>query len=237
MKRCAGCCKHKSLLAASCEAELLPAHHCSGLPSHQQFPNRYVLMSEPDHLWLKPMPNLMKGENPGGWLWGPSLGQGRPVAKPAGCVACVHPFWLKLMPNLMKGENPGGCRAGQVRSMCGVCAPCLVQVQVPAAQAQWLSCKYLSVTPPFLFAAAFPFFYIEPAKKEYRSIVETFLGPLSTKEAEQIAPIGEAHGRSSCCGCELAPHMRINHLPTLASLVQSMPASPVPLPAQATPLP
>lgn len=25
-------------------------------------------MSEPDHLWLKPMPNLMKGENPGAWL-------------------------------------------------------------------------------------------------------------------------------------------------------------------------
>lgn len=67
-------------------------------------PEKYVLMSEPDHLWLKPMPNLMKGENP----------------------------------------------------------------------------------------AAFPFFYIEPAKKEYRSIVETFLGPLTTKEAEQIAPIGNA---------------------------------------------
>lgn len=24
----------------------------------------YVLMSEPDHLWMKPMPNIMKGEKP-----------------------------------------------------------------------------------------------------------------------------------------------------------------------------
>lgn len=27
-------------------------------------PEKYVLMSEPDHVWLKPMPNLMKGEAP-----------------------------------------------------------------------------------------------------------------------------------------------------------------------------
>ena len=26
---------------------------------------KYVLMSEPDHVWLKPMPNLMKGNHPG----------------------------------------------------------------------------------------------------------------------------------------------------------------------------
>ena len=29
-----------------------------------KIPERYVLMSEPDHLWLKPMPNLMIGEKP-----------------------------------------------------------------------------------------------------------------------------------------------------------------------------
>jgi hydroxyproline O-arabinosyltransferase len=69
-----------------------------------KIPERYVLMSEPDHLWLKPMPNLMNGETP----------------------------------------------------------------------------------------AAFPFFYIEPSKKEYLPITQKFLGPLDRKEAEKIAPIGNA---------------------------------------------
>ena len=34
----------------------------SGLQWVQQadIPERYVLMSEPDHVWLKPMPNLMR---------------------------------------------------------------------------------------------------------------------------------------------------------------------------------
>ncbi len=27
-------------------------------------PERYILMSEPDHIWLKPMPNVMMGEKP-----------------------------------------------------------------------------------------------------------------------------------------------------------------------------
>ncbi len=27
-------------------------------------PERYVLMSEPDHLWLKPLNNIMRGERP-----------------------------------------------------------------------------------------------------------------------------------------------------------------------------
>jgi hypothetical protein len=29
-------------------------------------PEKYVLMSEPDHVWLRPMPNLMRGDHPGG---------------------------------------------------------------------------------------------------------------------------------------------------------------------------
>ncbi|EIE23811.1 hypothetical protein COCSUDRAFT_47447 [Coccomyxa subellipsoidea C-169] len=69
------------------------------------FPERYVLMSEPDHLWLRPMPNLM-------------LGNHRP--------------------------------------------------------------------------AAFPFFYIEPAKKDFQRLTEKFTGPLSLKQAESIAPMGNA---------------------------------------------
>ena len=67
------------------------------------FPERYVFMSEPDHLWLRPMPNLMVGQRP----------------------------------------------------------------------------------------AAFPFFYIEPAKKDFKHITEKFTGPLSLKEAESIVPMGE----------------------------------------------
>ena len=63
---------------------------------------RYVLMSEPDHVWLRPMPNLMTGDIP----------------------------------------------------------------------------------------AAFPFFYIEPAKPEFRPITEKFTGKLTLKQAESIAPIG-----------------------------------------------
>ena len=71
-----------------------------------QITEKYVLMGEPDHLWLKPMPNLMKG---------------------------MHP-------------------------------------------------------------AAFPFFYIEPARKDYRAITEHFTGALTRKQAESIPPIGERHG-------------------------------------------
>ena len=61
-----------------------------------------MLMSEPDHIWLKPMPNLMTGSTP----------------------------------------------------------------------------------------AAFPFFYIEPAKPDYQAITEKFTGRLTLKQAESIAPIG-----------------------------------------------
>lgn len=67
------------------------------------FPERYVFMSEPDHLWLRPMPNLMVGQRP----------------------------------------------------------------------------------------AAFPFFYIEPAKKDFKHITEKFTGPLSLRQAESIIPMGE----------------------------------------------
>lgn len=69
-----------------------------------KIPEKYVLMSEPDHLWLRPMPNLMIGQN----------------------------------------------------------------------------------------AAAYPFFYIEPSKQEYLPIVQKFVGPITRKESEQIAPIGNA---------------------------------------------
>lgn len=46
-----------------------------------------------------------------------------------------------------------------------------------------------------LNAAAFPFFYIEPSKKEYRPIVSKFVGPVSVTDAEKIAPIGGWVGR------------------------------------------
>ena len=63
---------------------------------------KYIFMSEPDHIWLKPMPNLMVGNRP----------------------------------------------------------------------------------------AAFPFFYIEPSKADFLPITQKFTGPLTRKQAEQIAPIG-----------------------------------------------
>ncbi len=69
------------------------------------FPERYVLMSEPDHLWLRPMPNLM-------------IDNHRPTA--------------------------------------------------------------------------FPFFYIEPAKKDFKPLTEKFTGPLTLKQAESIAPMGKS---------------------------------------------
>lgn len=76
---------------------------------------RYVLMSEPDHIWLKPMPNLMAGNRP----------------------------------------------------------------------------------------AAFPFFYIEPSKKEYHPITEKFTGKLTLMQAESIAPIGRRTAGVTACtqGC------------------------------------
>ncbi|KAK9833448.1 hypothetical protein WJX81_006347 [Elliptochloris bilobata] len=67
-------------------------------------PEKYVLMSEPDHVWLRPMPNLMAGER----------------------------------------------------------------------------------------MAAFPFFYIEPAKPEFKHITEKFTGPLLRRQAEAISPMGNA---------------------------------------------
>ena len=84
------------------------------------FPERYVLMCEPDHVWLRPMPNLMASD-----------------ARPA----------------------------------------------------------------------AFPFFYIEPAKKDFRHITEKFTGPLTLKKAESIAPMGAAlsvQWRSCECCCAAA---------------------------------
>ncbi len=33
------------------------------------FPRRYVLMADGDHLWMRPMPNLMVGEAPGAALF------------------------------------------------------------------------------------------------------------------------------------------------------------------------
>lgn len=53
-------------------------------------------------------------------------------------------IWLKPMPNLMLGHRP----------------------------------------------AAFPFFYIEPSKADFLPITQKFTGPLTRKQAEQIAPIG-----------------------------------------------
>ena len=50
-------------------------------------------------------------------------------------------------------------------------------------------------------AAAFPFFYIEPSKKEYRGIVSKFVGPVTVKEAEQIAPIGGWVAAERLGGC------------------------------------
>lgn len=79
---------------------------------------KYVFMSEPDHIWLKPMPNFMVGQRP----------------------------------------------------------------------------------------AAFPFFYIEPSKAEFLPITQKFTGPLTRKQAEQIAPIGTVtnaclHSMLGACRC------------------------------------
>ena len=41
-------------------------------------------------------------------------------------------------------------------------------------------------------AAAFPFFYIEPAKPEHLHITRKFAGNISKKEIEDIAPIGNS---------------------------------------------
>eukprot|EP00798_Chlamydomonas_sp_ICE-L_P030518 gene30518-35546_t len=69
-----------------------------------KIPERFVLMAEPDHIMLRPLPNFMSGNRP----------------------------------------------------------------------------------------ASFPFFYIEPAKPEYKHIVEKFTGPMTSKQLEEIAPIGNS---------------------------------------------
>ena len=42
-----------------------------------------------------------------------------------------------------------------------------------------------------LHAAAFPFFYIEPSKKDFLPITRKFTGPATKRQLEEIAPIGE----------------------------------------------
>ena len=46
--------------------------------------------------------------------------------------------------------------------------------------------------PACLRAAAFPFFYIEPAMKEHIPIVAKVVGPVTRADTEHIAPIGNA---------------------------------------------
>jgi len=69
-----------------------------------KIPEKYVLMAEPDHVMLRPIPNFMTGETP----------------------------------------------------------------------------------------ASFPFFYIEPAKEGHALITQKFTGPISRRELEEIAPIGNS---------------------------------------------
>lgn len=52
--------------------------------------------------------------------------------------------------------------------------------------------------------AAFPFFYIEPSKKEFLPIVQKFVGPISRVEAEEIAPIGEWQARRQAARAPLS---------------------------------
>jgi hypothetical protein len=52
-----------------------------------------------------------------------------------------------------------------------------------------VSIEYVRSPAP---AAAFPFFYIEPAKAENVHITKKFTGPISQKELETIAPIGNS---------------------------------------------
>ena len=47
-------------------------------------------------------------------------------------------------------------------------------------------------TPPSLLPAAFPFFYIEPAKAENLHITQKFAGKITKAQAEDIAPIGNS---------------------------------------------
>lgn len=40
--------------------------------------------------------------------------------------------------------------------------------------------------------AAFPFFYIEPAKAEYQKVTQKFTGPITKKQMGELAPIGNS---------------------------------------------
>ena len=49
--------------------------------------------------------------------------------------------------------------------------------------------------------AAFPFFYIEPSRKDFLPITAKFTGPITRKEAERIAPIGVRGEAGVLCLC------------------------------------
>ena len=56
--------------------------------------------------------------------------------------------------------------------------------------------------------AAFPFFYIEPAKKEFKRLTEKFTGRLSLKQAESIAPMGR-YQDAACHDVGMAPDSKV----------------------------
>ena len=60
------------------------------MPLQVTIPEKYVLMSEPDHVWLKPMPNLMRGEHPGAMRTG-GMPRGGAGGRAAGDVVAVSP--------------------------------------------------------------------------------------------------------------------------------------------------
>ncbi len=63
-----------------------------------KIPEKYVLMSEPDHIFLRPLPNFMRGDKPGG---GMAAGQG-----------CHRPSWCLTVLSCVWGcpaRLPGGC--------------------------------------------------------------------------------------------------------------------------------
>lgn len=136
-------------------------------------------MSEPDHLWLKPMPNLMKGSAPGG-----QAASGGEAAAEGGAVGARQSAWAE--------------RAGSVGTPLSDAAGCCLPRRGGRPARPALPRPPLRpLLAPCCRAAAFPFFYIEPSKKEYRSIVSKFVGPVTVTQAEQIAPIGERGGEGA----------------------------------------
>ncbi len=160
---------------------------------------KFILMSEPDHIFIRPLPNFMTGAAAAGASW-------RYVA--------VAVCWQALLRAAMQGWLPEHMIAS-TQTPCSTQQPApLIQLVTPMPpspppttshllpqathQCHTITLPSTHTHPPTHLTAAgdtpaaFPFFYIEPSTPENAPVTQKFTGQLTRKELDSIAPIGNS---------------------------------------------